>query len=146
MSEWSGQRWLAHTGEVLRRAGLRESSGRAAVTEVLARGGCLMSAQDILVRLRGEHGLSASSATVYRTLEVLYDHGLVRRVDAGEGVARYEPLDPSGGDRHHHIVYDDGTVEPFTDRELTDAMAGLAARLGIDVLAHDVIVHARRSR
>ena len=49
---------------------------------------------------------AGSTATVYRALETLHEFGLVRRFDAGEGVARYEPVDPSG-DHHHHIVFDD---------------------------------------
>jgi Fur family ferric uptake transcriptional regulator len=136
-------RWLAHTGTVLREAGLRASPGRAAVAEVLARGDCLMSAQDILLRLRRERALSASAATVYRTLDLLHEYGLVRRVDAGQGIARYEPADPAG-DEHHHVVFDDGSVEPFTDTELTRAMAGLSRRLGIEIDAYELIVHARR--
>jgi Fur family ferric uptake transcriptional regulator len=139
-------RWLAHTGAVLREAGLRASPGRAAVTEVLARGDCLMSAQDILLRLRRERALSASVATVYRTLDLLHEHGLVRRIDAGQGIARYEPVDPSGGDVHQHVVFDDGSVMAFTDAELSRAMAGLGRRLGIEIEAFELIVHARRAR
>jgi Fur family ferric uptake transcriptional regulator len=137
-------RWLAHTDAVLREAGLRASPGRAAVVEVLARGTCLMSAQDIVLRLRRERARSASAATVYRTLDLLREHGLVRRVDAGQGIARYEPADPSGGELHQHVLFDDGSVRPFRDAELTRAMAGLAERLGIEVEAYELIVHARR--
>jgi Fur family transcriptional regulator, ferric uptake regulator len=137
-------RWLAHTDAVLREAGLRTSPGRAAVTEILARGDCLMTAQDILLRSRRETTRAASIATVYRTLDLLHEHGLVRRVDAGEGIARYERLDPSGDDAHHHVVFDDGTVEPFSDAELTRAMAGLGQRLGLEIDACELIVHARR--
>jgi Fur family ferric uptake transcriptional regulator len=135
-----GERWLARTEAVLRAAGLRASAGRAAVTEILAREGCLLSAQDILDRLRDQAALNASSATVYRTLETLHAHGLVRRVDAGEGFARYEPADH----HHHHVVLEDGTVEPFEDPELERALSGLGDRLGLDVDGHEVVVRARR--
>lgn len=137
-----GERWLFHTDAVLREAGVRASAGRAAVTRALAGGGCLMSAQDVLIRLKGE----ASPSTVYRTLDLLHEHGLLRRVDAGEGIARYEPIDASGAEPHHHVVFDDGHVEPFTDSELTAAMAGLGERLGLEIAAYELIVHARRMR
>jgi Fur family ferric uptake transcriptional regulator len=133
--------WLVHIDAVLRDAGLRASPGRAAVAEVLAGGGCLMSVQDILGRLRD----SASTATVYRTLDLLHEHGLVRRIDAGEGIARYEPADPSGGDEHQHVVFEDGGVEPFTDAELAGAMAGLGERLGFRIASYELVIHARRS-
>jgi Fur family transcriptional regulator, ferric uptake regulator len=132
--------WLIHTASVLRAAGVRASPARAAVAHALARGGCLMSAQDVLVRLRGD----ASTSTVYRTLDLLHEHGLLRRVDAREGGARYEPVDPSGAEPHQHVVYDDGGVEPFTDTALAAAMAGLGERLGLRIDGYELIVHARR--
>jgi Fur family ferric uptake transcriptional regulator len=139
-----GDRWLGHTGAVLRDAGVRDSPGRAAVTQVLAESECLMSAQDILARMQASNGRSASASTVYRTLELLHDHGLLRRVDPGDGGARYEPADPTGADAHQHVVFDDGTIEPFTDRAVATAMAGLGRRLGHDVDGYELIVRARR--
>jgi Fur family transcriptional regulator, ferric uptake regulator len=135
-----GDGWAAHAATVLRDAGVRAGPGRAAVTQVLADGGCLMSARDILTRL----GHDASLSTVYRTLDLLHEHRLLRRVDAGEGIARYEPVDPSGDDAHQHVVFEDGGVMPFTDPELAGAMAGLGQRLGLEIEAHELIVHARR--
>jgi Fe2+ or Zn2+ uptake regulation protein len=135
--------WLAHTDAVLRGAGLRATAGRSAVVEHLARQRCLVTAQEIVDALRGDAHHSASTATVYRALETLHEFGLVRRFDAGEGVARYEPVDPSG-DHHHHVVFDDGSVEAFEDAELEAAFEGLADRLRLDLTGHDVILRARR--
>ncbi|MEA2218558.1 MAG: Fur family transcriptional regulator, ferric uptake regulator [Solirubrobacteraceae bacterium] len=134
--------WLEHAGEVLRGAGLRSSAGRTAVVELLGRQSCLLTAQDIADRLR-ETGSAGSTATVYRALETLHELGLVRRFDSGEGVARYEPVDPSG-DHHHHIVMEDsGDVVPFEDEELERAIEGLGERLGLVVTSHDIILRAR---
>jgi Fur family ferric uptake transcriptional regulator len=140
-----GERWREHTEAVLRGAGLRASAGRAAVVEVLARQHCLLSAQEIVDALRADEARSASPATVYRALETLHDYGLVRRFDAGEGVARYERVDPTGA-HHHHIVFDDGEVRPFEDAELEAAVAGLGERLGLELSGHDVILRARARR
>lgn len=137
------RRWLEHTEEVLRGAGLRASAGRSAVVELLARQDCVVSAQELVDGLRGPEGPTASTATVYRALETLHEFGLVRRFDAGEGTARYEPVDPSG-EHHHHIVFDDGEVQPFSDEELEDAIHGLSRRLGLDITGHDVILRAKR--
>jgi Fe2+ or Zn2+ uptake regulation protein len=135
--------WLEHTDAVLRGAGLRTTSGRSAVVEHLARQRCLVTAQEIVDALRGDEHHSASTATVYRALETLHEFGLVRRFDAGEGVARYEPVDPSG-DHHHHVVFEDGSVEAFSDGRLEAAFEGLGERLGLDLTGHDVILRARR--
>jgi Fur family transcriptional regulator, ferric uptake regulator len=135
--------WLEHARAVLRGAGLRESAGRAAVVELLARQNCLLSPQEIADGLRAEGG-AGSAATVYRALETLHGLGLVHRVDAGEGVARYEPADPSG-EHHHHLVDEDtGEVLPFEDADLERAVEGIGERLGIDVTGHDVILRFRR--
>jgi Fe2+ or Zn2+ uptake regulation protein len=136
-------RWLEHTEAVLRGAGLRASAPRSAVVDVLARQHCLLSAQELVDLLRADDDRSASTATVYRALETLHEFGLVRRFDSGEGVARYEPVDPSG-EHHHHVVFDDGEVEPFADAQLEAAIAGLGARLGLELTGHDVILRARR--
>jgi Fur family ferric uptake transcriptional regulator len=142
MDRGARKRWLEHSQLVLRGAGLRASAGRSAVVELLARQSCLLSAQDISDQLRAE-GSRGSSATVYRALETLHDLGLVRRFDS-DGIARYEPVDPSG-DHHHHIVMEDGDVVPFEDAELERAIDGLGERLGMLVTSHDVILRARRS-
>jgi len=134
--------WLEHSRAVLRGAGLRTSSGRSAVVELLGRQSCLLTAQEIADGLR-ETGSAGSTATVYRALETLHELGLVRRFDSGEGVARYEPVDPSG-DHHHHIVMEDtGDVVPFEDEELERAIDGLGERLGLLVTSHDIILRAR---
>jgi Fur family ferric uptake transcriptional regulator len=136
-------RWLEHANVVLRGAGLRATAGRSAVVELLGRQSCLLTAQEIADSLRDE-GSAGSTATVYRALETLYELGLVRRFEA-DGVARYEPVDPSG-DHHHHIVLEDGDVVPFEDAELERVIAGLGDRLGMVVTSHDVILRARPKR
>ena len=133
--------WLEHANVVLRGAGLRASAGRSAVVELLGRQSCLLTAQEIADRLR-ENGSAGSTATVYRALETLYELGLVRRFDA-DGVARYEPVEPSG-DHHHHIVLEDGDVVPFEDAELERVIDGLGERLGMVITSHDVILRARK--
>ncbi len=60
------------------------------------------TAEEIHQWLRGEHphlGLS----TVYRTLTVLEHVGLIRRLDVGDGVARYE-FDEDDSAPHCHLV------------------------------------------
>jgi Fur family transcriptional regulator, ferric uptake regulator len=42
--------------------------------------------------------------TIYRTLEILYNLGLIRRYDFGDGKARYEMSYGLGVKHHHHLV------------------------------------------
>jgi Fur family ferric uptake transcriptional regulator len=144
MDRVARKRWLEHSQTVIRGAGLRASAGRTAVVELLAGQSCLLSAQDISDRLRSE-GSRGSTATVYRALETLHELGLVRRFDSGEGIARYERVDPSGEHHHHIVMEDSGDVVPFEDAELERAIEGLGERLGMAVTSHDVILRGRRN-
>jgi hypothetical protein len=42
-------------------------------------------------------------------------------------------------------LFDDGRVEPFTDGQLAKAISGLGKRLGVEIDAYELIVHARRA-
>lgn len=60
-----------------------------------------LSVDAIQKRLRelGEH---VGTATIYRTLDVLVQSGLVRAHDFGEGFKRYEPMPQES--RHEHLI------------------------------------------
>jgi Fur family ferric uptake transcriptional regulator len=137
----AGERWQGHAEQVLRDAGLRTGGGRAAVIRVLAGEGCVLAAHDIVDRLRASGGPGANLATVYRTLDTLRALHLVHRLDPGDGTARYERAAPDG-DHHHHVLFADGRIEPFHDDGLEDAIDALAGRLGVELLGHDIVLHA----
>ena len=135
----SSAAWREHTEAWLRAAGHRSGSGRRAVIEVLARHGCLMTANDILAELQ-QGGSRIGFATVYRALETLSELGLVRRVDPGTGSAAYEPVDPSG-EHHHHVVCDRcGDVAAFADDALERTIDELSRRLGREIESHEVVL------
>jgi Fur family ferric uptake transcriptional regulator len=132
--------WPTHALNGLRAAGLRSGGARRTVVEFLDRQDCCVSAQEVFEGVRSAGG-RVGIASVYRALDTLADHRLVQRVDVGDGVARYEPVRPSG-DHHHHLVCDDcGRVEPFSDDALEQALAGAAGRLGTSLEAHEVVLH-----
>lgn len=47
-------------------------------------------------------GYQVSIATVYNTLNLLVEAGLVRRIALGDGVARYERM--TAANNHHHLI------------------------------------------
>ncbi len=85
-------------------------------------------------------GARVGIASVYRTLDGLDELGLVQRVDLGDGISRFERVDPRG-DHHHHLVCDDcGKVEPFEDSALEQALERVAGGRGYEFAAHDVVL------
>ncbi len=132
--------WTAHTTEALAEAGYRSSAAREEVIAAIAELGCSITAREIADLLR-ERGSGVGLASIYRALDLLDRHDLVQRFDVGEGVARYEPALP-GGDHHHHLVCDScGTVEPFEDEALEEAIHGLSGKTAFTIAAHDVTLH-----
>lgn len=132
--------WRDHALAELERAGYRSGAARLAVVDLLARQDCCLTAREISDLLHQE-GTTVGIASVYRALEALDDLRLVQRLDAGEGVARFEAADPSG-EHHHHVVCDRcGTVAPFEDAALERAIERVAARLDYAVAGHDVVLH-----
>ena len=98
-----------------------------------------MSAQEIFDSLRRARR-PVAIASVYRALETLTDLRLLKRIDAGDGIARYEPARPDG-DHHHHLVCRDcGKVEAFADPRLERAIDKVAGVLGYDVDEHEVVL------
>ena len=129
--------WVGHAQATLERDGYRLSAPRSAVVETLADLGCSVTAKEIADRLR-ERGSDVGVASIYRTLELLDNLRLARRVDAAEGVARYEPIDPSGEHHHHIVCASCGEVRAFEDTELERAIERLSKRVDYAVDAHDV--------
>ena len=85
---------------ILKKSGLRYTRQRQAVLDELNRTQDHRDVEDIYFSIRNR-GLNVSRATVYRTLELLVKHNLVRRLDLGEGKYRFE----NQGRKHHdHII------------------------------------------
>jgi len=75
-----------------------------------------------------------SVATVYRTVRLLEEKGILERRDFGGGRARYEATE--GGRHHYHLIdVDNGKVIEFEDPEHEELMRRVAERLGFDFVS-----------
>jgi Fur family ferric uptake transcriptional regulator len=132
-------KWTSHALAELSGAGYRRGGARRAVVELLGRQDCCLSAHEIFDELRRARR-PVGIASVYRALEALVDLRLVKRVDAGDGIARYEAA-PADGNHHHHLVCRDcGKVEAFSDSRLERAIDRVAGGLGYSVDEHEVVL------
>jgi Fur family ferric uptake transcriptional regulator len=132
--------WSGHARETLRAGGYRGGAARDAVIDLLDARSCCIGAQELYEQLHAE-GRKVGLASVYRVLDTLAEHGLVQRVEIGDGVARFEPH-RHGGDHHHHLVCDScGKVEAFADDTLETAIRNVERRSRYSVAAHEVVLH-----
>ena len=83
-----------------------------------------------------------SIATVYRTVRLLEEKGILERRDFGGGRARYEPTEH--GVHYHLIDVESGKVIEFQDAEHERLMRAIAARLGFDIVSLRLELFGRR--
>lgn len=137
--------WIEHVRAVLAGAGLKRGGARERVIELLARQPCALSAVEIEDALRAA-GRSPGRASIYRVVDLLAEHGLIERVEVGDGQARFERQHPSG-EHHHHLVCEScGRLIAFDDPGLERAIARLSARLGMRVSGHDILLRGECER
>jgi Fur family ferric uptake transcriptional regulator len=86
--------------EVLREKGHRLTPQRMLVIETLHNADRHISAEELYGKLHRRYPY-ANISTVYRTLELLKQLGLVTETDFGEGYVRYHVAEKG---HHHHLV------------------------------------------
>lgn len=75
-----------------------------------------------------------SLATVYRTVKLFEEAGILERVEFGDGRARYEDAER---DHHDHLIdVSTGRVIEFVDAEIEALQEKIAARLGYKLIGH----------
>jgi Fur family ferric uptake transcriptional regulator len=85
-----------------------------------------------------------SIATVYRTVRLFEEKGILERHDFGGGRARYEPSEES---HHHHLIdVETGKVIEFQDAEHEELMRVIAARLGFDLISLRLELFGRKQK
>ena len=118
----------------LERHGLKLTSERQALFDELFARHEHMEADELLVRLRTKHK-KISRATIYRTLDLLVDSGIVGRVRIGETGYRYERL--RAGEHHDHLICNEcGRVIEFFEPAIEDLQDQVCERYGFLALSH----------
>ncbi|MDP6927603.1 MAG: transcriptional repressor [Rhodospirillales bacterium] len=75
-----------------------------------------------------------SIATVYRTVRLFEEVGLLDRLDFGDGRARYEP---SSDDHHDHLIdVKSGKVIEFQEEHVEELQRTVAKKLGYELVGH----------
>jgi Fur family ferric uptake transcriptional regulator len=75
-----------------------------------------------------------SIATVYRTVRLFEEAGIVERLDFGDGRARYEE---ASEDHHDHLIdVQSGKIIEFHDNEIEELQRKIAEKLGYELVDH----------
>lgn len=132
--------WADRAQNVLAQNKHHAGQARRAVVELLDTQTCALTAIEIEDALRTSER-PVGRASIYRILDELERLHLVQKLQIGQAMARYEPI-RSGEGHHHHLVCDNcGTVKPFTDNDLENAIKKLSGRLPMRVDEHEIVLH-----
>ena len=106
---------------------------RTVLEEIFLQRGHL-EAEDLWLSLRRKKK-RASRATIYRTLELLVDSGIVRKVDLGHGHSHYEHV--LGHAHHEHMVcLKCGKVIEFSDKGIERSIKKLCEKSRFEDTSH----------
>ena len=120
--------------KALKKEGLRYTHQRQAVWDELAASDEHRDAEEIYLALHNSE-LNVSRATVYRTIDVLVKNNLVRKLELGDGRARYEhKMDIAHHD--HLICVQCGKIEEFMDNMIENRQEMIVQKFGYKLIRH----------
>ena len=119
--------------KALQAGGYRVTRARQVIFNVLMESGGHVSADDLVAAVR-EREASIGRMTVYRTLDLLRQLGLVQPVNQGTGAAHYVLMHQG---HHHHLVCSicDRVIE-FDECVAQEMSRALGDRFGFEIQGH----------
>jgi Fur family ferric uptake transcriptional regulator len=96
-----------------------------------------LSAEDVYMLVKHEYP-DIGLATVYRTLDLLAELGVLQKNDFGDGRSRYEFSNRNEHHHHHLICLTCGEVSEFDDDLLESLETVIQKRNGFKVIDHDL--------
>ena len=83
-----------------------------------------------------------SIATVYRTVKLLEESGIIERHDFKEGKSRYEP---STDEHHDHLIdINSGDIIEFVDKDIENLQNKIAKKLGYKLVDHKLELYGSK--
>jgi Fur family ferric uptake transcriptional regulator len=122
--------------------GLKMTGQRRLIARVLSEAEDHPDVEDVYRRALALDS-KVSIATVYRTVRLLEEKGILERRDFGGGRARYDPADR--GHHHHLIDVDSGKVIEFADEAFEALARSIAERLGFKLVGQRLELFGRRA-
>ncbi len=113
--------------------GLRMTGQRRIIAEVLEESQDHPHVEDLHARAAARDP-RISLATVYRTVKLFDEAGILDKIDFGDGRARYEDAERA---HHDHLIdMETGQVIEFVDPEIEALQERIARRLGYRIVGH----------
>lgn len=113
--------------------GVRMTNQRRVIATVLERAADHPDVEELYTRVSNVDD-TISIATVYRTVKLFEEAGILEKHEFGDGRARYETADR---DHHDHLIdLSSGEVIEFMDEEIEALQEKIAHKLGYELKGH----------
>ena len=113
--------------------GLRMTDQRRTIARVIEESEDHPDVEELFKRAAAQDA-AISIATVYRTVKLFEEAGILDKLEFGDGRARYEDAER---DHHDHLIdLNSGEVIEFVDAEIEALQERIAAKLGYDLRGH----------
>ncbi len=123
--------------------GLRMTGQRRLIAQVLEEATDHPDVEGLHARA-AELDPNVSLATVYRTVKLFEETGILEKLEFGDGRARYET---AAREHHDHLIdVKTGDVIEFVDSEIEALQEKIANRLGYRLVAHRMELFGIRKR
>ena len=121
--------------------GLRMTEQRRVIAKVLSEADDHPDAEELYKRA-ADIDSNISLATVYRTVRLFSDAGIIETHDFRDGRARYETADEENHD--HLIDVVTGEVIEFVDDEIEALQERIAKKLGYELVDHRLELYGKK--
>ena len=123
--------------------GLRLTEQRRVIAAVLEDAQDHPDVEELYARASAQDA-SISLATVYRTVKLFEEAGILDRLEFGDGRARYED---ATRDHHDHLIdLQSGEVIEFVDKEIEALQEKIAQKLGYELKGHKLELYGVRKK
>ncbi len=123
--------------------GLRMTEQRRVIARVLETSDDHPDVEELYARASSIDG-GISIATVYRTVKLFEEAGILEKLEFGDGRARYEDADR---DHHDHLIdLSTGEVIEFVDPDIEALQEKIAARLGYTLKGHKLELYGVKAK
>ena len=123
------------------RKGLRRTPQRDAIARLAFESDEHFTSEELFDRVR-RHNINASRATVYRTISLLVEAGLIQEIDLGGDLKTYDPNYLEKPSHNHLVCIDCGKVTEFEDGHMELLNDCMTRRLGYRPVRQTIKIEA----
>jgi Fur family transcriptional regulator, ferric uptake regulator len=126
--------------------GLRLTGQRRVIARILSDAHDHPDVEEVFRRANAiEPGIALS--TVYRTVKLFADHGMLERHEFGQGAQPRARFEPAGTSHHDHLIdVETGQVMEFCSPDIEVLQERIARELGYDLVGHRLQLYGVRRK